>query len=197
MVASRLHRNTSAILALPILKGEDDPVSPLRAAVELQAGAAALIAAAVDRARDAGCTWQDIGAALGTTRQAAFQRYGKPIDPRTGETMNTTPLPEASGLAQSVIDDLSRGRWEEIVRRFDGQMRERLTADNIAAAWAQVSALAGAYEHCGQTGASRAVDITVTDTPLAFEAGDFTARISFRDDKTIAGLFILPAEETR
>jgi hypothetical protein len=25
-----------------------------------------------------------------------------------------------------------------------------------------------------------------------FEAGEFTARISFRDDQTIAGLFILP-----
>ena len=27
----------------------------------------------------------------------------------------------------------------------------------------------------------------------AFEAGEFTTRISFRDDHTIAGLFILPA----
>jgi hypothetical protein len=33
--------------------------------------------------------------------------------------------------------------------------------------------------------------MTITDTPLVFEAGDYTARITFRDDRTIAGLHIL------
>jgi hypothetical protein len=37
----------------------------------------------------------------------------------------------------------------------------------------------------------RAGDFTITNTPLAFEAGDFVARITFRDDRTIAGLYIL------
>lgn len=32
--------------------------------------------------------------------------------------------------------------------------------------------------------------MTITDTPLAFEGGDYTARITFRDDRTIAGLHI-------
>lgn len=38
--------------------------------------------------------------------------------------------------------------------------------------------------------ATRAVDLTIR--LLAFEAGDFTACISFRNDRTIAGLDILP-----
>ena len=35
---------------------------------------------AVQRAREAGHTWAEIGDLLGTTRQAAFQRFGRPLD---------------------------------------------------------------------------------------------------------------------
>jgi hypothetical protein len=41
----------------------------------------------VERARDGGHTWQEIGDVLGTSRQAAFQRFGRPVDPRTGRPM--------------------------------------------------------------------------------------------------------------
>jgi hypothetical protein len=34
----------------------------------------------VQQSRDAGHTWPEIGDLLGVTRQAAFQRFGKPID---------------------------------------------------------------------------------------------------------------------
>ncbi|MGH3624269.1 MAG: hypothetical protein ACRDQ5_21195, partial [Sciscionella sp.] len=43
--------------------------------------------AAVEDAREAGHTWQEIGNVLGTSRQAAFQRFGRPVDPRTGVPM--------------------------------------------------------------------------------------------------------------
>jgi len=42
---------------------------------------------AVQQARQAGHTWAEIGELLGTTRQAAFQRFGRPLDPRTGAPM--------------------------------------------------------------------------------------------------------------
>ena len=42
--------------------------------------------------------------------------------------------------------------------------------------------------------AVRAGDFTITNTPLRFEAGDFVARITFRDDRSIAGLYILNPE---
>lgn len=41
---------------------------------------------------------------------------------------------------------------------------------------------------------ARAADVTVSDTRLSMEAGDRVARISFRDDHTIAGPFILPGD---
>ncbi|WP_240163882.1 hypothetical protein [Mycolicibacterium sphagni] len=37
----------------------------------------------------------------------------------------------------------------------------------------------------------RTGDFTTTNTPLHFEAGEFVARFAFRDDQTIAGLYIL------
>jgi hypothetical protein len=70
-------------------------------------------------------------------------------------------------------------------------MHDRLTDDGLAEAWAQIAAMAGADESHGDTDAVRAGDFTTTDTPLTFEAGDFVARITFRDDRTIAGLYIL------
>jgi len=48
------------------------------------------------------------------------------------------------------------------------------------------------YETHGDSKAVRAGDFTIT--ALAFEAGDFVARITFRDDRTIAGLYILNPE---
>jgi hypothetical protein len=191
VTGQQLHRQLGQILAAPVLNSEIEPLDLVRAAHEIRDGAEALMAAAVQQAREAGRTWQEIGEVLGVSRQAVFQRYGKPIDPRTGEVMNTSPLPEAEELTRTVIDDHAHARWADVSARFDATMRDRLTEEGLAEAWAYIVGLAGAYEGHGDTVAVRAGDFTITNTPLSFEAGDFVARITFRDDRTIAGLFIL------
>jgi hypothetical protein len=191
VTGQQLHRQLGQILAAPVLRDENDPLALVRAAHDVQDRAEALMAAAVQQAREAGRTWQEIGEVLGVSRQAVFQRYGKPIDPRTGEAMNTSALPEADELARTVIDDLAHARWADVSARFDATMRDRLTDEGLAEAWAHIVGLAGAYESHGDTVAVRAGDFTTTNTPLAFEAGDFVARITFRDDRTLAGLYIL------
>jgi hypothetical protein len=191
VIGQQLHRQLGQILAAPVLRGENNPLGLVRAARGVQDAAEALMAAAVQQAREDGRTWQEIGEVLGVSRQAVFQRYGKPIDPRTGEAMNTTALPGADELARTVIDDLVHARWGDVSARFDATMRDRLTDEGLAEAWAHIAGLAGAYESHGDTDAVRAGDFTTTNTPLAFEAGDFVARITFRDDRTIAGLYIL------
>ena len=107
--------------------------------------------------------------------------------------MSTSALPEADELARTVIDDLAHARWADVSARFDTTMRDRLT-EGLAEAWAHIVGLAGAYEGHGDTEAVRAGDFTTTNTPLAFEAGDFVARITFRDDRTLAGLYILNSD---
>jgi hypothetical protein len=37
--------------------------------------------AAVTAARDAGLSWEDVGDALGTSKQAAWSRFAGPVDP--------------------------------------------------------------------------------------------------------------------
>ena len=191
LVGQRLHRQLAQILAAPVLKSESDPIDLVREAQEVRDGAEALMAAAVQQAREAGRTWHQIGQVLGVSRQAAFQKYGKPIDPRNGKIMSTSPHPEAVELAQAVIDDHAHGRWTSITERFDETMRAGLTEEGLAEAWAYLAGTAGSFESHGDTEVVRAGDFTVTNTPLAFEAGDFVARITFRDDRTIAGLYIL------
>jgi hypothetical protein len=180
-----------AFLASRVLTADDDWTGSIERAVGMQAAADDVVRAVVQQARRNGVTWQVIGDALGVTRQAAFQRYGRPVDPRTGEPMNTTPLPGAAELAASVIADLAAGRWSLVTDRFDPAMRDGLSEDALAAAWAQIVGLAGAFEGHREPEVARAADVTVTNTPLSLEAGDYTARIAFRDDRTIAGLHIL------
>lgn len=183
-----------AFLASRVLTKDDDWADAIGRAVSMQAAADDVVRAVVQQARQNGATWQVIGDALGVSRQAAFQRYGKPIDPRTGEPMNTTPLPGAAELAASVIGDLASGQWARVTEQFDPAMRDGLSEDALAAAWAQITGLAGALEGMGEPQVTRAGDVTITNTPLSFEAGDYTARISFRDDRAIAGLHILEGQ---
>jgi len=190
-----LHRAVATMVTAPVLRADHDEMARLRSSIDVNDRAAALVSVAVDEARTAGRTWQEIGETFGISRQAAFQRFGKAIDPRTGAEMNAAPLAAASSLAADVVDALAAGRWSDVTAQFDATMRDALTSEALAAAWAQLAGLAGVYENRGDTDAIRAADLTVTSTALAFEAADFVARISFRDDRTIAGLYLLPEEK--
>ena len=54
-----------------------DPLQALRAVAALQADADRIAAVLVRRARNAGCTWAEVAAALGVSRQAVHKRYGR------------------------------------------------------------------------------------------------------------------------
>ena len=69
----------------------------------------------------------------GTTRQAAFQRFGRPIDPRTGAPMAGAILPGAADRALELLADVAEGRWREATRDFDDTMAARLGPDRLAA----------------------------------------------------------------
>jgi hypothetical protein len=150
---------------------------------------------AVEEARASGRTWQEIGDVLGTSRQAAFQRFGRPVDPRTGEHMARADelLPGAGEKAIALLADLVAGRWTEVGRDFDARMAAELTTDKIAEVWTQVVGTFGACERMGEPAALRVGGYTVVNVPLYCEAGELTGRVSFDDDGAVAGLFLLPA----
>jgi hypothetical protein len=154
------------------------------------------LAVSVAQARQSGHTWAEIGQVLGTSRQAAFQRFGRPADPRTGQPMPPV-VPGARELAAQLFGDLAAGRWAAVCAQFGPAVAARLDPSGLAAAWAQVIGMAGEFERRGAPMAYRAGDYTVVDVPLFFEAGERTGRVSYDQAARVTGLFFLPTERTQ
>jgi hypothetical protein len=151
----------------------------------------------VEQCRDAGRTWQEIGDLLGVTRQAAFQRFGKPVDPRTGEPMDkTVSMTDAAERATRVAAAVLEGRMDDVRPDFNAQVLAAFTDAVRGDALATVAGLVGAFEGFGDGApfVRRIGDHTVVDIPLRYEAGDMKARVAFDIDEKVAGFFILPPE---
>jgi hypothetical protein len=172
---------------------DEDPMVALAAAHQRVRDAQGRLQRAVETARAAGRTWHEIGTVLGTTRQAAFQRFGRPVDPRTGEVMAEAILPDAVEQALALFAELAEGRWEAVRRTFTATLRSALVTGQLAAVWAQLIGSVGAYEGVGEAYAYQAGDFTVVEVPLLFEAGEATGQVSFSADGKVAGLYLRPA----
>lgn len=172
-----------------------DPLAGVDAARELARAADDALRASVDRARAAGRTWQEIGDLLGTTRQAAFQRFGRPIDPRTGTPMTQAkPLPDATEKAVDLLVEYVEGHYEAVRRDFDERMLEAVSVEKLADGHAQVSGLVGAYEGMGEPYVRMVGKHTVVHVPLRFEAGNMLAQVTYSSDGLVAGLFVRMAD---
>ena len=166
----------------------------VRRAQDLDDLAEQVLRLCVQQSRDAGHTWQEIGDLLGVTRQAAFQRFGKPIDPRTGEPMDkTVRMADAAERAVTIVTAVLEGRMDEARQFFNAQVMAGFTDEVRGSALATVTGLVGAFEGFGEGEpfVRRIGDHTVVDIPLCFEAGDMKARVAFDTDEKVAGLFIL------
>ncbi|WP_331721363.1 DUF3887 domain-containing protein [Streptomyces sp. NBC_00212] len=144
-----------------------------------------------------GHTWQELGDLLGVTRQAAFQRFGKPIDPRTGAPMDkTVRMENAAERARTIVEAVLEDRMDEARQTFNAQVLEAFTDEVRGSGLATVAGLVGAFEDFadGEPFVRRVGDHTVVDIPLRYEAGDMKARVAFDADEKVAGLFILAPE---
>lgn len=149
---------------------------------------------AVGRARAAGATWQEIGDVLGTSRQAAFQRFGRPIDPRTGAPMAPPAVPNSAQRAVALFIDILEGRWEAAREEFDATLSTALSAAKLADTMAQVAGLVGAYRGMGEPFVHQAGDYTLVRVPLRFEAGDMAGQVALNAEGKVAGLHIMRPE---
>jgi hypothetical protein len=149
----------------------------------------------VEAARAAGHTWQELGDLLGTSRQAAFQRFGRPVDPATGASMTELKPPDAIHRAEGLVAELVGCQWHEVRRDFDDRMQAAVGEDELRLAWAQVAGTVGSYEGMGEPYARSTGDYTVVHMPLAFEAGERTVQVTYREDGRVAGLWIRPPDQ--
>jgi hypothetical protein len=144
--------------------------------------------ALVRQARSEGATWQQVGDALGTTRQNAYPRFGGAEPSDEGDPM---PTADAGEDALEVLDAYARGDLERVTRDFDATMRERLTAELLAAAWRQTTEAVGALSGVGTPVERTIGSHVVIDVPLRFERGDLKGRVAYDADRHVAGLFLL------
>jgi hypothetical protein len=173
----------------------EESASPLDAVAFIQGAASEIgegMQAAVQRARTAGSTWAEVGQVLGISRQAAFQRFGRPADPRTGQPMAASMRPDAAERGAALIADLAAGRWAQVCRDFDERVAQKLDAEGVAVLWARLTGMIGRLEQVGEPLAYQAGDLTLVDVALSFEAAERTARVSYDRDGKVAGLHFLP-----
>lgn len=167
------------------------PGSPQRAIAagrDLSAAAEAALEAAVDRARATGQSWREIGDVLGTSRQAAFQRFGHPVDPRTGDPMSRTVATGAIEQATEFLASFTAGRWEEVLGKLNDRMRERHDVNLLASGWAQMIGRYGSYEGMGKVRPVPVGDGIVVDVLLRFEAGEAMFWVGFDPDGRVTGM---------
>ncbi|MFC9789575.1 DUF3887 domain-containing protein [Rhodococcus sp. NPDC127528] len=169
-------------------------VPMIRGAADALTRAEQLLAVVVDEARLNGSTWQEIGDVMGISRQGAFQRFGHPVDPRTGRPLDKTPLPDAEARALDIFGHIAAARFEEACTDFDENMTVKLTPETLGDNWTQVTGQVGEYAGAGEPTSRRQADLTVVDILLEFEAGELVGRVSFRPDGKVAGLFFLNPE---
>jgi hypothetical protein len=172
-----------------------EPLAAVGEALRKVRDAEAALREAVEAARAAGHTWQEIGDLLGTSRQAAFQRFGRPVDPATGASMAELKPPDAIHRAEELVAELVGCQWHEVRRDFDDRLRAAVGEDELRLAWAQVAGSVGRYEGMGEAYARATGDYTVVHMPLAFEAGERTVLVTYREDGQVAGLWIRPPEQ--
>ena len=172
-----------------------EPASPLGAIAFIQGAVSEIgdgMQAAVQRAREAGSTWAEVGQVLGITRQAAFQRFGRPVDPRTGQPMARSVPPGAAERGAALLADLVAGRWAEACRDFNEKVAQKLDAERLALMWTRLTGMIGRLERTGESLAYQAGDLTLVEIPLHFEAAERTARVTYDRDGKVAGLHLLP-----
>jgi len=201
-LVERLRKISSLVAAE--LAAADEPDAPggdvthsLAAVCSLQSLTDDILARLVAAARRRRITWQAIGDALGTSRQAAFQRFGNPTDPRTGKPMKKpteSELRAAVEKAEAFLDAIENHDWQKANELAGPRAGWQLDAERLADAWGQVVALGGELERRGTpTPLSLAGGVVVVEEPLHMEAADLVARVSYNRDGDMVGLWFLPS----
>ncbi len=132
--------------------------------------------------------------ALITVLLVPFTGCAGPAGPSASPTGTASASVDAelAALTTELISALVDGDYNSAVALFDDQMLRALPADDLAAAWRQVTEQAGDYEseisrRQESTGQYRAVVVTAHFARAALDV-----RVVFDADRRIAGLFFQP-----
>lgn len=187
-----------------------DPLTTIRSAQRNVEQAQTRLQDAVLSARASGTTWAQIGTTLGMTRQAAFKRFGKPKDPKTGGTMKTQPIAVVQELTETFLRHVAAGDQEAAMAMLHPDTRNELPWEQIISVWRGAVGERGELEGFTDTrvtapgegrDAALADDaellgIAVGVTTIDHEAGETQARVGFDTEGRIVGVLYLPVDAT-
>ena len=177
----------------------------LKSAQEAVSQARANLTQAVTLARTQGRTWADIGKELDMTRQAAFKRFGKPVDPESGEHIAPRSISGLQERTEKVFTLIAAGNYDDLGLLMNPQTAQELPAPLIADTWRSVLTEVGNLERCIDTelelsdGTSldddeQIVGTVIGATILHCEAGQLRGRVAFDEQSKVVGLLIIPMD---
>ena len=186
---------------------EDDALRAVLAARDRVARAQQELDEAVRAARASGRTWADVGRVLGTSRQAAFKRFGSIRDPRTGAAMSPTTTTEVAALTERAFGLVDAGAYDDLAALMTAPTAAALTREVVLDTWAAVAGATGNLVRCtgtrvelpdGSTVAEgeQVVGNVVAETTLECEDGSWRGRVAYDGDRRVIGLLVVPPDAT-
>ncbi|GAA1939650.1 hypothetical protein [Nocardioides hwasunensis] len=179
-----------------------EPLGRLRTAATTLALAERALADRVREAHAAGHSWADIGGVLGTTRQAAFKRFGSARDPRTGEQMRSVGTEDVGPITERVFALVDQGDYDALRAQMPDDVARVLSRDVVLDLWARVVADTGNLVRCEDTVVEMpggrevprdtALGTVVGVTTLVCEAGEWQGRVAVGQDRQVLGLLVVP-----
>ena len=156
---------------------------------------------AVDEARGAGFTWQQVGEVLGMSRQAAFKRFGRPEFETRTMTLGTGG--DVLADTEAVFDLLAQAEWQTLREWMTPAAARELTEDRLRDTWVAALQESGNLIECRRTrvelpdGTPISADeellgIRVGVTELHCEAGEWVGRVAWTPERQVAGLLVVP-----
>lgn len=160
---------------------------------------------AVHAARGQGRSWAEIGELLGMTRQAAFKRFARPVDPRDGEAMKPRTLTGLTERTESTFRLITTGDHDTLQAHIREEARSQLTPTLIGDVWAEALGMVGELESFRDTHVElhdgtvldeneAVVGTVIGATVLQCEGGDLVGRVAFDENEDIVGLLIVPTD---
>ncbi|WP_342372921.1 hypothetical protein PCC79_02685 [Propioniciclava soli] len=181
-----------------------DPLAAVVAARDAALAADRALAAAVLDARGAGCSWAELGDVLGVSRQAAFKRFGRPVDPDSGRTLGTGPHVDPAALAEAVFRSIAAADYAALHAAMTSHCARELSRGRVAGVWREVLAAVGEVEsysgHGVRTLAGELLPLEPQPGPLVarlvleHEAGRMVGHVAVNHAGKVTGVLVAPLE---
>jgi hypothetical protein len=182
---------------------QGDEVASIQRADELVRRAHERLVELVVAARAAGVSWQAIGDALGTSRQAAFQRFRTHTQEEKAMAEQTTDLMERT---RNVFESLNADDYEAVRAHMTYATARTLNKKRVMGVWGDVVDATGRLESMdeftvrtpdGVDAFDRFINRAfangaIVQTTLRHEAGEWMGRVAYNGSGKITGLLIAP-----